>query len=152
MQNIGNKVIRPTRDEVYMATAEIFSLRTTCGRLNVGAVAVRDNRIIATGYNGPLLTKGDGKCTCPLNKTCIEAIHAEANLIAFAARSGISLESSTLFITHFPCRKCQELIVQSGIAAICYRENYREMDSRVLDFKDICIRKYEGRTADIGFY
>ncbi len=145
------KRIRPDRDEVYMATAEVFSLRNTCGRLNVGAVAVRDNRIIATGYNGPLLVRGDGKCSCPLDKTCIEAIHAEANLIAFAARSGISLEGSTLFITHFPCRKCQELIVQAGVGAICYRDTYREMDSKVLDFKDIYIRKYEGRTVQINF-
>lgn len=142
---------RPTRDEVYMATAHVFASRNICGRLNVGAIAVRDGRIIATGYNGPLLIDGDSKCECKKNTSCQESIHAEANLIAFAAKHGVSLDSSTLYLTHFPCRKCQELIVQSGIAAIVYHHEFRDMDNRTLELRNIIIRKYEGRTIQVNF-
>lgn len=142
---------RLSRDEVYMATAYLFASRNICGRLDVGAVAVRDKRIIATGYNGPLLIDGDGKCDCSKSQPCEEAIHAEANLISFASKHGVVLEGATLYLTHFPCRKCQELIVQSGIGAIVFHQDYRIMDSKVLDFKNILIRRYEGRTFQISW-
>ena len=120
--------MRITREEVYAGVAELFAKRSTCGRLQVGCVAVKDGRIICTGYNGALEGERDydGNCKCDLTKPCEKAIHAEANLISYAARNGIALDSSWLYVTHSPCIKCAELIIQSGIAKVFYGIEFRD--------------------------
>lgn len=118
---------RISRDKLYMEIAELFALRSTCLRGKVGAVAIRDKRIIATGYNGS--PEGFDHCTdetCNTDHPCENTIHAEANLIAFAARAGISLEGTTLYCTHSPCKKCAQLIIQSGIRYIIYKNQHRD--------------------------
>ena len=120
---------RISRDELFMKVAELFALRSTCLRGQVGVVAVKDKRIIATGYNGA--PEGFPHCTpetCNADHPCTNTIHAEANLIAFAARAGIKLEGATLYCTHAPCKKCAELILQSGIVELYYRNCYRNTD------------------------
>lgn len=116
---------RITRDELYMRTAFLFARRATCRRGSTGCVAVKDKRIIASGYNGA--PEGFPHCdedTCNDKKPCINTIHAEANLIAFAARAGISLEGATLYCTHAPCLNCARLILQSGIINLIYQYDY----------------------------
>ena len=121
--------MRISREEVYCQVAEIFAKRGTCQRLQVGCVAVRDGRIIATGYNGSLTTDRFfeyDKCGCDISKPCEKAIHAEANLIAYAAKHGIPLHKANLYVTHSPCLKCAELIIQSGIDQVYYGQEFRD--------------------------
>lgn len=118
---------RITRDELHMRMAFLMAQRGTCDRLQVGAVLVKDKRVIATSYNGPPV--GLPHCSehvCDITKPCTHAIHAEANLIAFCAKQGISTIDSMLYVTHSPCIKCAELIIQSGIRAIIFGEKFRD--------------------------
>lgn len=116
---------RISRAEYFINSALLVSLRSSCERLAVGAVIVSDNRIIATGYNGPATTL---KCSSPLcdpQSACTHAIHAEANAIYFAAKKGIPLQGTTIYCTHSPCKKCAEAIAQAGIIKVVYLEDYR---------------------------
>jgi len=138
---------RFTRDEVFMGVAWLFAKRSTCLRGQVGAVAILDNRIISTGYNGS--PSGQEHCTvengCSSEATsCPNAIHAEANLIAFAAKSGVSLNGAILYCTHEPCIKCAQLIIQAGIKKVYYDKEYTNHDGRDLLFKSqVLIHRYE---------
>lgn len=117
---------RPSRDEVYLAVAEAISLRGTCKRGKVGCIITQDHRIVATGYNGPVLNHICNDLNCDLEHACTNAIHAEANAIAFAARHGVVLNGSTMYCRTQPCLKCAELIIQSGICKVIYTHLYRD--------------------------
>jgi dCMP deaminase len=114
---------RITRDEVFFKTALLFSERSTCPRKKVGAVLVKDKRIIATGYNGVL--PGISEKFSLNEDGSSRTVHAEANIISFCAKHGISTDGAELFITLSPCEKCAELIVQAGITKVRYLEKYR---------------------------
>ncbi|WP_456366222.1 deoxycytidylate deaminase [Thermococcus sp.] len=120
------KRIRPTKDEYFMLIAKLVSLRATCPRLRVGAVAVKDGYILATGYNGA--PRGMDHCIdvgCLIvDGHCHRAVHAEQNVIAMAARKGISLEGATLYVTHFPCDTCFKIVINAGIKEIVYEDMY----------------------------
>lgn len=117
---------RINREALHIRTAGLYSLRATCGRLQVGAVAVRDGRVIACSHNGPL--KGEPHCTsltCDQSKPCTRAVHAEANLISFCAKEGIPLSGTDLYCTHQPCEKCAELIIATGFSRVYFQHSYR---------------------------
>lgn len=126
--------IRPTKDEYFMLIAKLVSLRATCPRLRVGAVAVKDGYILATGYNGA--PRGMDHCIdvgCLIvDGHCHRAVHAEQNVIAMAARKGISLEGATLYVTHFPCDTCFKIVLNAGIREIIYEEMYPNEATEVL--------------------
>lgn len=128
-----------------MQVARLFSKRATCQRGQVGAILIREYRILASGYNGP--AKGQPHCIdhgCDLSQPCTHAIHAEANLLAFCAKYGIPTNGGTMFITTAPCQKCSELIIQSGIKAIVYDSDYRYSDGiKLLMDANITIIKYD---------
>ena len=120
-------MVRISRNDLFIKVALLFAKRSTCKRGQVGVVAVKDKRIIATGYNGS--PSGLPHCSdenCNQAKGCVNSIHAEANLISFSARAGITLEGSTLYCTHAPCKKCSELIIQAGIRKLYYLFPYRD--------------------------
>jgi dCMP deaminase len=118
---------RITRECLYLNIAQLMSLRGTCQRAKVGCVIAKNNRIIATGYNGPLPSPGlECEGNCNIDNPCSKAIHAEANAIAFSARVGISLEGSVLYCTHGPCLKCAEMIIQAGIKEVYYITPFRD--------------------------
>ncbi len=134
--------------DAFMDTAERFAQLSSAKRLQVGAVVVKDNRIISIGYNGmpsgwtneceevvtpslPYL-QGEG----PTLKTKDEVIHAEANAIIKLARDGESGNGSSLFCTHAPCIHCAKLIHGAGIEKVYYRESYR--DDNGLAFLEAC--------------
>jgi dCMP deaminase len=124
---------RISRNNLYMGIVDLMSKRSLCGRAQVGAVIVKKNRIISTGYNGP--PTGHLECKdhgCDLANSCEISIHAEANAIYFAAKSGISVEGSTLYCSFAPCRKCAEAIVQSGIREVKYMAKYRDISGLLL--------------------
>jgi dCMP deaminase len=119
--------------QAYMKTAEIFSELSHARRLHVGAIVVKDDRIISIGYNG-MPTGWDNNCEDELHQpvgrvnlvTKPEVLHAETNAIAKLAKSNESGLGATMFITHAPCLDCSKLIYQSGISSVLYRNAYRD--------------------------
>lgn len=117
--------MRKSWDEYFMAIADVTAERATCERLQVGAVIVKDNTIVSTGYNGSI--HGHAHCTeigCLLNEQgrCIRTIHAEMNAILHARRE--ELEGATIYVTHEPCETCSKHIAQAGIKKVIYRHAY----------------------------
>ncbi|CUB50827.1 tRNA-specific adenosine deaminase [Bacillus subtilis] len=127
MKNIQQKnKSRASWNEYFMKLAEDVAERATCNRLKVGAIIVKDNRIIGTGYNGSV--HNQEHCTddgCLLNDQgrCILCIHAEMNAILNADRS--HLKGSTLYCTHMPCENCAKHIAQVGIVKVIYQHEYK---------------------------
>ena len=127
----------------FMDTAERFAQLSSAVRLQVGAVVVKDNRIISIGYNGMpsgwtnecenVVQHSDDTVTIV---TKDEVIHAEANAILKLARDGESGNGSSLFCTHAPCIHCAKLIHGAGISKVYYRDTYR--DSIGLEFLENC--------------
>lgn len=109
----------------YMEVTQVISKSSKCCRLQVGAVIVKEGRIVSTGYNGLPSGYNDSVCnfSCP---GCEETIHAEMNAILFAAKKGISTEGATMYITHAPCTNCAKHIVNSGIIRVIYLNDYRD--------------------------
>ena len=126
-----------------MDTAERFAQLSSAVRLQVGAVVVKDNRIISIGYNGTP-SGWDNLCEdlvqlsddTLVTKTKAEVIHAEANAITKLARSNESGVGSSMFITHAPCVDCAKLIYGAGINTVYYRDSYRNDDG--IDFLQKC--------------
>lgn len=107
----------------YMDTAKRFAQCSTAKKLQVGAVVVKDNRIISIGYNG--MPSGWSNVCEVDGKTRDEVFHAEANAITKLAKSTESGDKATMFCTHSPCIHCAKLIAQSGITELYYNEEYR---------------------------
>ena len=108
-----------------MRVAETYASLSSAKRLQVGAIVVKDNRVVSIGYNG-MPSGWDNVCEDENNKTKPEVLHAETNAIAKLARSNESGLDATMFITHAPCIDCAKLIYQSGISKVYYRNTYRE--------------------------
>lgn len=112
-----------------MKTAQTFAELSSASRLQVGAIVVKDDRIISIGYNG-MPSGWSNVCEDVtedgLLKTKPEVLHAESNAIAKLARSSESGYGSTLFVTHSPCLECAKLIFQSGIIKVIYKHSYRD--------------------------
>lgn len=125
---------RMSVDEIQLRIAELWSLRGTCNRLHVGAVLSYDGRTLVSGYNGA--PPGVRHCSCapggvdPANP-CFVSVHAEANVIAYAARYGISTEGTTLYCTHSPCIDCAKLMVSAGVHRVVYVNEFK--DTRGID-------------------
>lgn len=132
-------------DNYFMYQALLLSQRATCERLKVGAVLVKGNRIVSTGYNGSV--SGDEHCTskgCYLQDGhCVRTIHAEANAIIQCAKLGVSTDDTTIYVTHFPCLQCTKQILQAGVTEICYLNNYRnnEYAEHLYNIKGVTVRK-----------
>ena len=135
--------------DAFMDTAERFAQLSSAVRLKVGAVVVKDNRIISIGYNG-MPSGWTNECETEIGhvldesgnivetrmKTKDEVIHAEANAIIKLARDGESGNGADLFCTHAPCIHCAKLIHGAGIETVYYRNSYR--DTKGLDFLTTC--------------
>jgi dCMP deaminase len=114
-------------DHYFIAQAAMLSTRSTCTRLHVGAILVKENRVIASGYNGSVA--GTAHCTevgdLMVDGHCIRAVHAEQNALMQAAQMGISVAGSTVYVTDVPCVHCTKLLLQAGITTIKYLRDYR---------------------------
>lgn len=120
--------------QAYMQTAKTFAELSHARRLKVGAIIVKDDRIISIGYNG-MPAGWDNNCEHEMKwpngeirflETKEEVLHAETNAIAKLARSNESGEGASLFVTHSPCIQCAKLIYQSGINTVYYGTQYRD--------------------------
>lgn len=111
-----------------MDCAERFAQLSSATRAKVGAIIVKDKRIISIGYNG-MPSGWDNACeehvVDDVFKTKPEVLHAETNAIAKVAQSSESSKGSEIFCTHLPCIECAKLIHQSGIVTVYYREEYQ---------------------------
>lgn len=135
---------RPSWDEYFMDMAELARRRTSCLRRGVGAVIVKDNRVVATGYNGT--PKGITHCD---KAGCLRAqlnipsgqrhelcrgLHAEQNAIIQAACTGASIEGASLYCTTQPCVICTKMIINAGIKRIVIKESYPdELAQQMID-------------------
>lgn len=123
---VNNMDKRLTWDEYFSLIASVTKLRSSCERLKVGCVIVKDNIVLSTGYNGhipgaphkSLVVDGHEQLT----------IHAETNAICHAAKNGVSLKNSKMYVTHFPCINCTKVLIGSGIKEIVYLEEYKNSD------------------------
>lgn len=140
--------MKPKFQQAFMDVAQRFAELSSARRLKVGAIIVKDNRIISLGYNG-MPSGWDNNCEdvvwsydqrditdewqyCENRrawwrlKTKPEALHAESNAISKLARSAESGEAADLFVTHSPCLDCAKLIFQSGIGRVFFKNHYRD--------------------------
>lgn len=125
---------RPGWNEYFMKVAGLLATRSTCLRRNVGAVIVKDKRILATGYNG--VPVGVSHCIdvgCLREKMKIPSgerqeicrgLHAEQNAIIQSARFGISIKDSVMYCTHQPCITCAKMIINAGITEVIFSGDY----------------------------
>jgi dCMP deaminase len=119
---------RVSWDRYFMNIAHEAKRRSTCDRKNVGAVIVRDRMILSTGYNGSIrgLPHCDEVGHMMEGGHCVATIHAEANAILQAARSGVRIDGATLYTTASPCWSCFKLCANAGVTRIIYDEFYRD--------------------------
>ncbi|WP_081315918.1 ComE operon protein 2 [Brochothrix thermosphacta] len=113
-------------NQYFMAQSHLLASRSTCHRLMVGATIVRDNRIIAGGYNGSVAREAhciDGECLMD-HGHCIRTVHAEMNAILQCAKFGASTEQAELYVTHYPCVNCSKAIIQAGIKKVHFAQDY----------------------------
>jgi dCMP deaminase len=127
---------RPSWDSYFMKIAEDVSTRSTCLRRQVGAVIVKDKRILTTGYNGA--PSGISHCT---EQNCLRilfnvpsgerhelcrGLHAEQNAVIQAAYYGVSVKGASIYVTHQPCSICTKMLINSGIESFIYRTPYKD--------------------------
>ena len=121
-KNYNNEFIRPSWDEYFKELVLLTSRRSSCEKLHVGCIFVKNNRIIAQGYNG-YISGCEHKMIIKDNHN-IATIHAEQNTITDCARRGVSCDNCTAYITHYPCFNCMKLLISSGISNIKYINDY----------------------------
>jgi dCMP deaminase len=145
--------MRPSWDEYFVEIARQVATRSTCLRRQVGAVIVRDRRILTTGYNGP--PSGVSHCDiagCLREELGIpsgqrldicRALHAEQNSIIQAALRGVSTQGAMIYVTHQPCFTCAKMIINAGIVRIMYADGYPdEMACQVLSEAGVSLESW----------
>lgn len=136
--------MRPTLDEYFMEIATIVAKRSTCLRNQVGAVIVKDKRILSTGYNGApvnlehcldigCIRQQNNIASGTRHELC-RAVHAEQNAIIQAALHGVSIENATVYCTHQPCILCAKMLINSRIEKVVFGTDYPDKES--LNFFD----------------
>lgn len=135
-----------------MSITELVAQRSTCLRRQVGAILVRDRRIISTGYNGaPSAIRHCGEVGCLREQRGIPSgerhelcrgLHAEQNAIIQAALHGVSIDGATLYCTNLPCSICTKMLINSRIEHIIYKEGYADsLSDAMLSETDISLRQ-----------
>ena len=123
IQAIKKNENRLSWDEYFISIAFLIASRSPSNRLHVGSVIVKDNRIISAGYNG--FPAGAPHISIVRNNHEQNAIHSEQNAVSDAAKRGVSIQDSTIYVTHFPCINCAKTIISSGITTVKYKEEYK---------------------------
>ena len=146
---------RPSWDAYFMDITFLVAKRSTCLRRAVGALVIKDKRILSTGYNGaPTGIKHCNEAGClraelkvasgEKHELC-RGIHAEQNAIIQAAFHGVGIKGATLFCTNLPCSICAKMIINAGIKKICYHSGYADAISKeMLDAAGIEVKKFSG--------
>ena len=148
---------RPSWDTYFMNITSLVAQRSTCTRRAVGAIIVKDKRILTTGYNGA--PSGIRHC---LEVGCLRetmnvpsgerhelcrGIHAEQNAIIQAAYHGVSVKEAVLYCTNLPCSICAKMIINAGINNICYQTGYADvMSEEMFEEAGVEVIKYDSST------
>ena len=134
---------RPEWDEYFRDIVILTAKRSSCQRLNVGCLLVKNNRIVAQGYNGHL--PGLPHTSIIENGHEIATIHAEQNALVDCAKRGVSCDETTAYITHYPCFNCCKLLLAAGIKQIKYIDDYNNNNNVVemCDSMNIKIEKLQ---------
>ncbi|MCK4469629.1 MAG: cytidine/deoxycytidylate deaminase family protein [Desulfobacterales bacterium] len=150
---------RPSWETYFMDIAELVAKRSTCLRRAVGAIIVKDKRVLTTGYNGaPTGIKHCIETGCLREKLNVPSgerhelcrgIHAEQNAIIQAAFHGVSIKGATLFCTNQPCSICAKMIINAGIIKLYYRDGYADSMAREM-FKDAGIEVIKIDSGNLG--
>jgi len=152
---------RPAWDTYFMQIAHLVKTRATCRRREVGAVIVRDRRILATGYNGA--PRGLSHCPadgpehdwpdgCMRAGHCIRSLHAEQNALLQAAMIGIPCQGASIYVTCQPCNTCAKMIINAGIEKVTYEGDYPDAFALQL-FKEAGLELYrltDGQVERLG--
>ncbi|MDD1767669.1 MAG: dCMP deaminase family protein [Methanomassiliicoccales archaeon] len=144
---------RPDNDAYFMRMAELVASRSTCLRRQVGAVVVKEKRVLTTGYNGaPKGLKHCGEVGCVREQNNVESgtrhelcrgVHAEQNAVIQAAYFGVSIKDASIYTTNFPCVLCAKIIVNAGIREVIYKDEYIDELSRdILKESKVSVRRY----------
>ncbi|AMK13063.1 CMP/dCMP deaminase zinc-binding protein [methanogenic archaeon mixed culture ISO4-G1] len=145
---------RPSNDEYFMEMAQLVSSRSTCMRRKVGAVIVKEKRVLSTGYNGsPKGTKHCEELGCIRVKLNVPSgtrhelcrgVHAEQNAVTQAAYFGVSVDGATIYTSTYPCSMCAKILINAGIKEIVYSEGYADdLSKELLTEAGIKIREYK---------
>ena len=156
MPNRKTKDPRPSWDEYFLDLARLVSKRSTCLRRHVGAVLVKDKKILATGYNGaPSGVRHCAKTGCLRKKLNVPSgqrhelcrgLHAEQNVLLQAALHGVSTKESMLYATNQPCIICAKMIINAGIKEIVIADGYPDkMATAFLREAKVGVRKAQKR-------
>lgn len=144
---------RPDNDTYFMRMAELVATRSTCLRRHVGAVIVKEKRVLTTGYNGaPRGLRHCDEVGCVRQQNNIESgtrhelcrgVHAEQNAVIQGAYFGVSIKGATIYTTNFPCVLCAKILLNAGIEEIVYSDTYvDELSKNILNEAGIKIRQY----------
>ncbi|UCE75310.1 MAG: cytidine/deoxycytidylate deaminase family protein [Methanomassiliicoccales archaeon] len=150
---------RPSLDEYFMKMAHLAASRSTCQRRNVGAVIVKDKRVLSTGYNGA--PKGLPHCeevgclrenldvpTGERHELC-RGVHAEQNAIIQAAVFGTSIKDGKIYTTNHPCVVCAKLLINASIKEIVYDDEYIDSLAKdVLSQSEVTVRRFKLKEKD----
>ena len=129
---------RPSWQEYFKEITLTTARRSSCDRLHVGCILVKENRILSAGYNGYLPG-------CPHNSIIrdnheMATVHAEQNAVSYCAKKGISCEEADAYITHYPCLNCTKILLASGIKNIYYINDYKNDEIvEILAKQKMCI-------------
>jgi dCMP deaminase len=144
---------RPDNDTYFMKMAELVATRSTCLRRQVGAVVVKEKRVLTTGYNGaPKGLKHCGEVGCVREQNQVESgtrhelcrgVHAEQNAVIQAAYFGASIKDATMYTTNFPCVMCAKILVNAGVREVVYKDEYiDELSKDILNESKVSVRRY----------
>ncbi|WP_425446182.1 deoxycytidylate deaminase [Dethiothermospora halolimnae] len=144
--------MRPSWDNYFMEIVNVVKKRSTCLRRQVGALIVKDKRILSTGYNGAPTGLAHCEETGCLREQLkvpsgerhelCRALHAEQNAIVQAANSGVSINNATIYVTDQPCVLCAKMIINAGIKRIVFEKGYPdELSMKLLNEAGIEIKK-----------
>jgi len=151
-----DKTTRPSWEAYFMGIAELVARRSTCRRRAVGALLVKDKRILTTGYNGApagirhcldigCLREEMNIASGQRHELC-RGIHAEQNAIIQAALHGVSIRGATLFCTNLPCSICAKMLINAGIVTLYYQSGYADPLSNEM-FKEAGIELIQLKAA-----
>jgi dCMP deaminase len=158
---VGQPPQRPSWDTYFMDITGLVARRTTCIRRAVGAVIVKDKRILSTGYNGaPSGIRHCREAGCMRERLRVPSgqrhelcrgIHAEQNAIIQAAYHGVSIKDATLYCTTQPCSICAKMIINAGIRNVVYESGYEDpMATEMFREAGVEVVRFEGRPTEEG--
>ena len=152
---------RPSWDEYFMEITRLVVSRSTCLRRQVGAVVVKDKKILATGYNGApsglphclevgCLREEMGIPSGERHELC-RGLHAEQNAIIQAAYHGVSINGSTLYCTNLPCIICTKMLINAGIERVVYEQGYADpLASQMWEGSRVMVEQFQPKKSKKG--